>query len=64
MRCECGLERQRNSSTEGVCGAEGFDHYEEYCCNCMQKCFNWVDYDVEACRQCKARREAEKKEGK
>lgn len=64
MRCECGLERQRNSSTEGVCGAEGFDHYEEYCCNCMQKCFNWVDYDAEACRQCKARRDAEKKEGK
>ena len=23
------------TADEAFCSAEGFDHYEEYCCNCM-----------------------------
>eukprot|EP00660_Eupelagonema_oceanica_P015619 gene15619-17928_t len=53
----CGVLRKRYSDEPDVCGAEGFDHHEEYCCNCLKHQFKWRYYDDDACKQCK-RREA------
>mmetsp|Transcript_46791 Transcript_46791/g.73245 ORF Transcript_46791/g.73245 Transcript_46791/m.73245 type:complete len:142 (+) Transcript_46791:349-774(+) len=37
MRCECGIMRDRAKSDPAFCSHEGFDHHEEYCCNCLLK---------------------------
>jgi len=55
MRCECGIMRDRAKSDPAFCSHEGFDHHEEYCCNCLLKTFHWTDYEEECCKQCQVR---------
>mmetsp|Transcript_20147 Transcript_20147/g.64730 ORF Transcript_20147/g.64730 Transcript_20147/m.64730 type:complete len:80 (+) Transcript_20147:203-442(+) len=54
----CRIKRDPHSSKEADCSGDGFDHYEEWCCNCLRGEFNWRYYDDDACRQCKARADA------
>ena len=53
--CECGRTRARFSPLIDVCAADGFDHYEEYCCECLRVKMNWRYYEDDACAQCKLR---------
>eukprot|EP00956_Cyclotella_meneghiniana_P002645 scaffold3137_cov35-Cyclotella_meneghiniana.AAC.4 len=54
--CYCGIKRRPgNKKDPEVCAGDGFDHMEEYCCNCLLKEANWVYYDDDACQQCKRR---------
>ena len=55
--CQCGVPRVRFGSAANVCSADGFDHHEELCCNCLVKEVNWRYYDDDACQQCKQRKE-------
>lgn len=49
------MPRARFSSKPDVCSADGFDHYEEFCCECLQVKMNWIYYEDDACAQCKLR---------
>lgn len=56
--CPCGVLRARFSSAKDVCAADGFDHHEELCCNCLVKQLNWRYYEDDACDQCRRRQRA------
>ena len=57
--CECGVKRSpMNTASENVCSFDGFDHMEEYCCNCLLGKMNWRYYAADACVQCRRRRDA------
>jgi hypothetical protein len=49
------LNKSADAGNPELCGADGFDHHEEYCCNCLVAKFKWPDYEKEACKQCKSR---------
>lgn len=54
--CDCGVPRTRFSTDSSVCSADGFDHYEHLCCNCLKRTLNWRYYDDDACAQCVSRK--------
>ena len=43
------------SSDPACCAFDGFDHLEEFCCNCLKRLHNWRYFEEDACKQCRAR---------
>ena len=53
--CECGVTRAPFSQKSHVCSFDGFDHLEEWCCQCLLSRHNWRYFEEDSCRQCKIR---------